>query len=34
MNQTSQQVDTDTLESLKMKDMIKELEEKLIVASP
>ena len=29
MNQTSQQVDADTLESLKMKDMIKELEEKV-----
>lgn len=29
MNQTSQQIDVDTLESLKMKDMIKELEEKV-----
>ena len=29
MNQTSQQEDVDTLESLKMKDMIKELEEKV-----
>jgi len=29
MNQTSEQVDVDTLESLKMKDMIKELEEKV-----
>jgi len=29
MNQTSQQVDANTLESLKMKDMIKELEEKV-----
>ena len=28
MNQTSQQGDVDTLESLKMKDMIKKLEEK------
>ena len=34
MNQTSQQVDVDTLESLKMKDMIKELEEKVNSASP
>ena len=29
MNQTSQQGDVDTLESLKMKDMIKELEAKV-----
>ena len=29
MNQTSQQVDVDTLESLKMMDMIKELEDKV-----
>jgi len=29
MNQTSQQVDVDTLESIKMKDMINELEEKV-----
>ena len=29
MNQTSQQVDVVTLESLKMKDMMKELEEKV-----
>lgn len=29
MNQTSQQVDADTLENLKMKNMIKELEEKI-----
>ena len=29
MKQTSQQVDANTLESLKMKDMIKELEEKV-----
>ena len=29
MNQTSQQGDVDTLESLKMKDMMKELEEKV-----
>ena len=29
MNQSSQQVDVDTLESLKMKDMIKVLEEKV-----
>jgi len=34
MNQTSQQIDVDTLESPKMKDMIKELEENLIAASP
>ena len=29
MNQTSQQGNVDTLESLKMKDMVKELEEKV-----
>lgn len=34
MNQTSHQVYVDSLESLKMKDMIKELEENLISTSP